>query len=318
MFKASASFTIGATRFTIHAETKPAQLQATGRTIDLKPIEPGSLELSISGESSDGSMGQIGEALSAAHREAGAYDGNVLRLCEFWKRWHLNGMRPGTREQMDVLRNVPAAWGYDKRKEALALADRDVDRVTKPSAPYSYGSAWLYEPLPAHILPELEIIMRELDGARLGNAGDVDDAPEASGERIDSRDVIKRLEIFRSALIERGADESTLDTATDADFDPDDLPGDDAGGWCNADLWAEFLALRELNDAAPGDDWEHGASMIRADTFTAYAEELAEDIGAVQRDAAWPNNHIDWEGAAHALQQDYTEVSFRGDSYFVR
>lgn len=40
-----------------------------------------------------------------------------------------------------------------------------------------------------------------------------------------------------------------------------------------------------------------------------FAEQLAEDIGAVDRNATWPNNHIDWEAAARDL--------FCGDYYMI-
>lgn len=38
-----------------------------------------------------------------------------------------------------------------------------------------------------------------------------------------------------------------------------------------------------------------------------FAQNLAEDIGAIDEDAAWPNNCIDWERAARELEGDYWE-----------
>ena len=66
------------------------------------------------------------------------------------------------------------------------------------------------------------------------------------------------------------------------------------------------------------EDWEYGAALIRDDEFTAYAQELAEDIGAVGGEHGWPLTYIDWERAADALKMDYSCVEFLGHDYWVR
>src|SRR5438067_2318189 len=42
--------------------------------------------------------------------------------------------------------------------------------------------------------------------------------------------------------------------------------------------------------------------------FEDYAQELAEDIGAIGRDNQWPVTCIDWDRAASELQYDYASV----------
>jgi predicted nucleic acid-binding Zn-ribbon protein len=66
------------------------------------------------------------------------------------------------------------------------------------------------------------------------------------------------------------------------------------------------------------EDWKHGCTLINESYFTEYAEELAGDIGAVDRNASWPLNHIDWEEAADELKIDYTEIDFDGTTFYVR
>jgi len=66
------------------------------------------------------------------------------------------------------------------------------------------------------------------------------------------------------------------------------------------------------------EDWEYGAHFIREDCFKDYARELAEDVGAVNRNADWPLMHIDWEAAAASLAGDYNLVTFLGHDYYVR
>ena len=114
---------------------------------------------------------------------------------------------------------------------------------------------------------------------------------------IDSRDVIARIEELE--------DEKEM-------FDGDN--------WEETEEGEELAALLSLQEEAEGysDDWKYGSTLIRESYFTEYAQELAEDIGAVDRNASWPNNCIDWEYAAKELQQDYTMVSFDGVDYWVR
>lgn len=76
-------------------------------------------------------------------------------------------------------------------------------------------------------------------------------------------------------------------------------------------------AIRELEDSGI-EDWSYGAHFIREDVFEDYAQELAEDIGAIDSDASWPLYCIDWERAANDLKMDYSAVEFLGHTYFVR
>lgn len=112
---------------------------------------------------------------------------------------------------------------------------------------------------------------------------------------LDSRDIIARIEYLEYL---------------------DDEPATDD----NAEEREELASLRKLAGEAEGyaDDWKYGAQLIRDSYFVDYAQELAEDIGALPRDAAWPACHIDWDAAARALQQDYTSVDFGGVTYWVR
>lgn len=113
---------------------------------------------------------------------------------------------------------------------------------------------------------------------------------------IDSRDVIARIEELREQM------------------DDDDSPELDA------DEQEEYNALVALQEQAEGyaADWRHGETLIRDSYFTEYAQELAEDIGAVKDDTGWPGRHIDWDAAADELKQDYTAVEFDGVTYWVR
>ena len=81
----------------------------------------------------------------------------------------------------------------------------------------------------------------------------------------------------------------------------------------------ELKTLKALQDEAEGtSDWVHGEALIRDSYFTDYAQQLAEDIGAVDLNATWPMNCLDWDYAAEQLQQDYFGVDFDGITYWIR
>lgn len=114
------------------------------------------------------------------------------------------------------------------------------------------------------------------------------------GQILDTRQLIDR-----AAEIEAELDDESLDT------DERDV------------LREELEAIKDAEQAGIP-DWQYGETLIREDYFTEYAQELAEDIGAVDKDASWPNSYIDWEAAAEALMQDYMTVELDGSTYYAR
>ena len=91
------------------------------------------------------------------------------------------------------------------------------------------------------------------------------------------------------------------------------------------DYLAELDLLKALMDDLKGNggdeqwdgDW-YPVTLVNVSHFTEYAQQLAEDIGAIPSDAKWPNNHIDWDAAADALKEDYSEVEYDGVTYLYR
>lgn len=68
-----------------------------------------------------------------------------------------------------------------------------------------------------------------------------------------------------------------------------------------------------LEDAA-----DNEPTMILESYFERYAQEVAEDIGAISNPDEWPNYCIDWERAARELAMDYGTVEFGGYTYYIR
>ena len=57
--------------------------------------------------------------------------------------------------------------------------------------------------------------------------------------------------------------------------------------------------------------------LIADNYFKEYAQNLAEDIGAILRVGEWPAYCIDWDWAARELQMDYTSVQIDGHDYWI-
>lgn len=158
------------------------------------------LEFSASGEF-DGSSGQCLDSIGKAYPD----DATVQSMVNVWQRWHLNGMRAGTREQCaeikrrrklaeDHARTVENGerYFYDKEMtqsnwhslcelfghssyyswECAILKDAGLyevplpeglqatggfpEEVTSGKRGYRFGERWIFEPLPAEVLAEIE------------------------------------------------------------------------------------------------------------------------------------------------------------------
>lgn len=124
---------------------------------------------------------------------------------------------------------------------------------------------------------------------------------------IDFRDVIARIEAIEDELAALSGKRSKKAKAECAELRDELKPltdlADDLKGYGGEEQWRG--------------DW-YPVSLVRDSYFRDYAEELAEDIGAIDRNAMWPNNCIDWERATHELQIDYSHVEFGGVTYWHR
>lgn len=64
-------------------------------------------------------------------------------------------------------------------------------------------------------------------------------------------------------------------------------------------------------------DW-FPVTLIRDSYFVEYAQELAEEVGAINPEASWLANYIDWSAVADDLKMDYSAVEFDGVDYWYR
>jgi hypothetical protein len=129
------------------------------------------------------------------------------------------------------------------------------------------------------------------------------------GDVFDVRDVIARLEYLET---EYPSAEAEAEQEDDASGDAEQIV-------------EELTAIRAFLDEVRGyggdhqwrGDW-YPAGFIADSYFTTYAQQFAEDIGAIQNDAIWPATCVDWDAAAGELQTDYSSVEINGDTYWYR
>lgn len=156
-----------------------------------------------------------------------------------------------------------------------------------------------------------------------------------SQDVFDSRDLIERLEELkeeRESLREaiEDAQEVVSQTYTAREENPNEQTvaahheamederkaREELSEW-DKDYKEELDELERINDECSGyGDWEHGEAMISEDYFEDYAQELAEELGAVGKNSSWIV--IDWESTANNLKQDYSEVEIDGKTWYYR
>ena len=125
---------------------------------------------------------------------------------------------------------------------------------------------------------------------------------------LDLRDLAKELEDLKERA----------EAAAETDPDLKD-PGAEP---LTEDEQERMTAIGKIADDLGCDDLanyaENEPTAIPDHEFEAYAEELADDIGAIDKRASWPLNCIDWTKAAEELQADYSSFDFEGVTYWVR
>jgi hypothetical protein len=120
-------------------------------------------------------------------------NGPLQRLAEVWRRWHLNGMRPGCSHQaaerwadrpLDPSKptsaHVPHPGGGSGWNMLVWVPRRDHPEGLLsepcPSCGHKYGSGWLVDPLPDEVEREILALMAEI-------AASADAAGAAAGAR---------------------------------------------------------------------------------------------------------------------------------------
>ncbi|MDV6975317.1 antirestriction protein ArdA [Mycobacterium intracellulare] len=125
---------------------------------------------------------------------------------------------------------------------------------------------------------------------------------------IDVRDIIERVE-----ALEETSNGSVVDGSAGDEYE---------GHEDDHEEYAELKALLdELRDNGGDERWRgdwYPVTLIRDSYFKEYAQDFAEEIGAVPSEYTWPTSYIDWDAAVRDLKMDYTSVEYDGVTYWYR
>lgn len=80
-------------------------------------------------------------------------------------------------------------------------------------------------------------------------------------------------------------------------------------------LQEELKQLLEIKDEVP--EFEDGNTLINADYWVEYCEELCKDCGYLSSDLPWWIE-IDWEKTAENIAVDYSIVEIQGETFYYR
>ena len=76
--------------------------------------------------------------------------------------------------------------------------------------------------------------------------------------------------------------------------------------------------IEELIEEVGKDNFDMGVTFIRENYWVEYCEELAYDCGYLDRQENPLLFHIDWQSWADAVEMDYGQIDFDGDTYYWR
>lgn len=148
----------------------------------------------------------------------------------------------------------------------------------------------------------------------------LEDLTREGRDIIDSRNVEKRISDLES---ERQDLEDLLESATEDNAAAGGETEKMEAARLELEMWdsdyeEELTNLKALREDVSSSEWTYGLSLIADHYFQDYAEDLADDIGAIDRNQNWPMNCIDWKEAAKELQQDYSSVEYGSTTYWYR
>jgi len=139
-----------------HIDLRPLQA-GTWQTVEHTPAPADAVEFAASGfiiarhRRNADSAGQVLDALADVTAPAQGWTAaDVASLLAIWRRWHLNSMKAGCAHMPADARE---RWDRRERVECAA------------GSGYTFGAAWLVEPLPADVAAEV----RRLQSLPFGN-----------------------------------------------------------------------------------------------------------------------------------------------------
>lgn len=137
---------------------------------------------------------------------------------------------------------------------------------------------------------------------------------------LDTRDLAeKRTELQEEILTAFNEQFNTEhESFDDIDFNSDEYDADDISDF--EDIWNdEMTHISEIDSIEDifSSEFDYGVTLVENDDFEDYTRELLEELGYIPKDfPTWIE--IDWSATSANVEQDYTDVTYRGTSYLGR
>ncbi len=139
---------------------------------------------------------------------------------------------------------------------------------------------------------------------------------------IDTRDLAERREALKQEILDSFLETfehyaEQTETFEDILFEEEEIQSWKEGFEDELKEIEEIDTLEDEINSYAGDNFDDGVYLIDADDFEDFVEQDLEDLGYIPKDfPTWIE--IDWKATANNVQQDYTEVEFRGTTYLYR
>ena len=142
------------------------------------------------------------------------------------------------------------------------------------------------------------------------------------GNYIDTRNLAERREALKQEILDSFLEnfphyEEMTESFEDIRFEEEEIESWKEGFEDELKEIEEIDTLEDEINSYAGDNFDDGVYLIDADDFEDFVEQDLEDLGYIPKDfPTWIE--IDWKATANNVQQDYSEVEFRGTNYLFR
>lgn len=197
-------------------------------------------------------------------------------LLDAWKNYHLNNMRAGTPKQEKAIKDEEAKLGRRFNYDMAREFLTSINLLIDNGQ--EYGGAWYHDNLPEGFDDTIDYLINNIE-AQEKEKEEAKELAQANEGKTDD-------DILLEKMSEEGIDDDMLDA-------------------CRS-----YLELMSTDDLADFSEAYAG----QFDNDEEFSQDLAEQIGAIDRQANWPNNCIDWEMASREIMNDYVE----SDGFYFR
>ena len=134
---------------------------------------------------------------------------------------------------------------------------------------------------------------------------------------IDTRDLIEERDELKGQILDNFNDrfDTELDDFNDIERYLDEDERDDFKSYWE-DEYQQIDDIDEVENAV-GSEFTYGCTLIEEDYFEGYVRELLVDCGYISKDFPYWIE-IDWEATSENVKQDYSELEYKGETYYFR